>query len=690
MTTAYLYPTAVIFDPANWSPNTAAAFITKVSSDDEQTAAGSGDVLFDFNASALVNDYGLPTINSIVGEIKWCKPYAQYGYAYAAWQKDGVDIQVDVDPVYGGLSDHAYGADPAEVTPMWWVKVPRLWTSSAFPGSWTPNQITGRVNAKLGNQSVYLLIEYVRLVVDYTAATAPAAAVPILSTSTSVASVESVQAGNPVTFTTTIRNTGTAAATNIVLAASSPANSSARTWAVAGGSPASGSDALSSTIASLAAGASAVVTYTCTASAAGSLSFQITHDCTELALGTVTAQTVTVTSGVAPGASGDVMISSALASAQSLLQDGATAVSVWTILNSDVAALTAASVNVPLPVQVASRTWTVLSPSNGTHSNGSSGYGPLTGTVTVPGGGMIKIQFTDVLNPSTTQRLYTLSASLTLPSGLTNLTPFTNPQTLTIPVDVPLVRNPPPLVPGTASLAVGYEPVIGTAAPGERMEFIWRVKNPGTSAVTKDVSLPQPLSTMDMKWSLVGSVGLQSTAVDEPSYGVGPIADSVTIPANGYAFYRVSVRTHNAISIGSLVTFNMAIGGATYTCTGEVVTDLFKGSRDEVIWKQTMDAFMGLGDVDGGLPGNQRMQDHFNKGIRLHHLIQDLVERKGYPQVNSPSGRRMFVDDSSITEVEIKSPTSGDLGARPPAPSAPDGGDTTPGGRQPAPSAPGG
>lgn len=679
MATTYLYPTSLIFDANTWNHKTAIDFLLAVGSDDGTLAEGHSDVLFEFNASSLTGVNGEHTINSLVGEFKWCKSYDVYGYAYASWQKDGIDMYVDTDPVNGALSSLRYAEPP--YNPSVTFGAPRLWTSPAFPGTWTRNSITGHIQARIGNQ-VYLAIEYVRIKVDYTAASAPVL-LPNLSTSSTSSSAAGgdTQAGSVITYTTKVRNTGAAPATNVVLAATAPSNASSRTWTVTGGSPTatSGSNNIVSTLLSLAAGAEATIVYTLTATAAGSVVFPtITADCDELAVQNIVGVTDVIIAGAStPGAGTLVTVASTITGSgvnpSGSAVNGGIITSDWTLVNAGPADMVAASISLPLPTG-STRTWSVVSPSTGSFSGGTSGTGAIVGSVTLLAGQMIKFHSLDDLPLTTSSYSYNLAATCVIPSGQTNASAFVNPKSLSVAVDAPPVDNPPPPS-ANAGLAIASEPIIGTAGPGERLTFVWRIKNASSGVMTRPINLPQPVATSQMKWELLGTVGTNSTAVVDPSYGIGPIADLLTLQPGGYAYYRVSVKTSPTATVGTIVTFLMNIGGGVYSATGEVLIDQFRESREEVAWKQTMDGFMGLSDSLGGLPGNQRMQDHFNKGIRLHHIVQDLVDRRGYPTVISPSGRTTYPDDLSEITTEVTAPAppaSGGISSpRGPAPSAP-------------------
>jgi len=381
---------------------------------------------------------------------------------------------------------------------------------------------------------------------------------------TKTADVTTATPNGTVHYTITVSNSGSVAAGGTTVSDPIPTGIASQTWAcvASGGATcaASGTGAVSDTIATFPAGSSAVYTVTANVGANPPATVSNTASATPpsgiCAPGNTAppcTSTVSLSSLPLVGITNTADISS--------VYSGGTIHYMVTVSNAGSVAANGTVVNDPLPAGITSQTWTCAASGGATCT--ASGNGAISDTIaTFPAGGSAVYTVTATVS-ATPPTSITNTATATPPAGgLCAPGAMAAPCTATVNV-VASVQTPRVVLTKTAdSQAV---------APGGTIHYKVVVTNSGVvSADGTTVSDPVPTGIASQAWTCVGSGGATCAAS-----GIGAIGDTIaTFPVGSSVTYTVTamVSTTPPASITNVATTTPSANGTCSPCTATVTT----------------------------------------------------------------------------------------------------------------------
>ncbi|MEN5181362.1 hypothetical protein ABE501_16460, partial [Comamonas testosteroni] len=381
--------------------------------------------------------------------------------------------------------------------------------------------------------------------------TATTVAAPVISIS-KVADVSTLIPGGTVHYTVTVRSLGPAAASNVLVSDPIPAGITAQSWscAAAGGATctASGTGAVSDTIAAFPAGASATYTITATVSNAPPATVTNTASSTPGANGvcapgnTAAPCTAAVTLGSAP-----IIEVSKTANTNALVPGGTVTYTV-TVSNTGASAADDVLVTDPVAGGITSQSWSCAA-SGGAACPQASGAGGINQTV--------------VLMPTGSSVVYTITATIsnTPPTNVSNTAAAMPSESGTVcgPTNTAGPCSATASVPPLPQVSVTKSANVTTVVAGGTIVYTITVSNSGVMpADNTAVSDPIPAGIASQSWTCTASGGASCSAS-----GTGAISDTIaTFPAGSYATYTVTaqVSANPPATIGNTVVVTPAAG----------------------------------------------------------------------------------------------------------------------------------
>ncbi len=339
--------------------------------------------------------------------------------------------------------------------------------------------------------------------------------------------------GTAITYTVVVANAGPSAVTNAAVADSIPTAITGVTWtcaAVAGAScgAASGSGNTIATTASMAPGTS--VTYTITGTVAPS---------TPAGTGTlVNTATVSVPSGttdptpannsatdtddVAPRA--DLAITKSASPTTGLPGTGI----VYTVVvtNNGPSTVSGATISDTVPATIAGVSWTCAASGAGAACGAASGSGnAISTTADLAMGTSVTFTINGSIAAGTPAGTIVNTASVTVPSGVTDPTPGNNSASANVTVG------------STADLSITKSDGVTSATPGSTVTYTIVASNSGPNPVTgATVTDNLPAAISSATWTCVASGGSSCGVVG----GSGNISQTVNVAVGGTVTYTVT------------------------------------------------------------------------------------------------------------------------------------------------------